>query len=87
MFAYRPLSGLPTAPPPGTAGCIRLPLREVACRFGAKLLGAAGMELAETLETLFAQGISGLPEMSASASCWLVERLATAAGKTPAWML
>ncbi len=64
------------------------------CRCGKSLadvepncLGAAAMELAETLETLFAQGVSCLPEMSASALCWWVERLATAAGKTPAWML
>lgn len=64
------------------------------CRCGKSLAdvephctAAAGMELAETLETLFAQGVSCLPEMSASALCWWMERLATAAGKTPAWML
>jgi len=50
-------------------------------------LGAAATGLAETLEALFAQGVSCLPEMSAAALCWWMERLAAAAGKTPAWVL
>ena len=50
-------------------------------------LGAAAMELVETLHTLFVQGASCVPEMSAAALCWWIERLAMAAGKTPAWIL
>ena len=50
------------------------------------LLKAAAIMLSETLEALFVQGVSCLPEMSAAALCWWTERLAIAAGKTPAWM-
>ena len=64
------------------------------CRCGKSLadvepncLGAAAMEVVETLHTLFVQGASCVPEMSAAALCWWMERLAMAAGKTPAWIL
>jgi len=46
----------------------------------------AAMMPVKTLEELFVRGVTNLPEMSAAATCWWTERLATAAAKTPTWI-
>jgi len=85
MLAYRPLSSLPIAPPPGTA--------ERFCRCGKSLadvepncLGAVTIKLAETLVALFVQVESCLPDVSAASLFWWTERLAIVAGKRPTCM-